>query len=69
MKLLTPTLLALSLGFSPFVTDVAVAQMQMEMMKSSPHVKNAPYDLQFIDTMISHHEGAVKMAQMALDKA
>lgn len=34
-------------------------------MQSAPDAKNAPYDLQFLDTMITHHQGAVDMAKMA----
>ena len=37
-------------------------------MKSSPDADKQPYDLQFLDTMIVHHEGAVKMAQMLIGK-
>lgn len=37
-------------------------------MKSSPDADKQAYDLQFIDTMIVHHQGAVKMAQMVLGK-
>lgn len=33
-------------------------------MKSDPNAAAAPYDLQFIDTMISHHQGAIDMAKM-----
>lgn len=33
-------------------------------MKSDANAASAPYDLQFIDTMIAHHEGAVEMAKM-----
>lgn len=36
----------------------------MSRMKSDPNAASAPYDLQFIDTMIAHHEGAVEMAKM-----
>lgn len=32
-------------------------------MESSPEAAKAPYDLQFLDTMISHHQGAVDMAK------
>lgn len=32
-------------------------------MKSSPNAASAPYDLQFIDTMITHHQGAIDMAK------
>lgn len=38
-------------------------------MKSAPGAANAPYDLQFLDTMIAHHEGAVEMAKMAETRA
>ena len=37
-------------------------------MKSSPNAASQPYDLQFIDTMTHHHQGAVYMAKMALAK-
>ena len=43
-----------------------MSQMHHGGMKSDPNAANAPYDLQFIDTMSHHHEGAVEMAQMAL---
>ncbi len=33
-------------------------------MKSDANAASAPYDLQFIDTMIAHHTGAVEMAKM-----
>ena len=33
-------------------------------MKSSPNAASAPYDLQFLDTMMAHHQGAVEMAKM-----
>lgn len=38
-------------------------------MKSSPNAAQAPYDLQFLDTMIAHHQGAVDMSRPALEKA
>jgi uncharacterized protein (DUF305 family) len=34
-------------------------------MQSSPNASSAPLDLQFIDTMIVHHRGAVEMAMLA----
>ena len=37
-------------------------------MKSDPNAVSQPYDLQFIDTMTHHHEGAIEMAQMVLGK-
>ncbi len=35
-----------------------------DTMKSSPAAANAPYDLQFLDTMSAHHQGAIEMAKM-----
>ena len=35
-------------------------------VKSDPNAASQPYDLQFIDTMTAHHQGAIDMAQMAL---
>jgi uncharacterized protein (DUF305 family) len=34
-------------------------------MKTAPDAAAQPYDLQFLDTMIAHHEGAVEMAKSA----
>jgi uncharacterized protein (DUF305 family) len=41
----------------------------MSDMKSSPNAGSQPYDLQFLDTMTHHHQGAVDMAKMALQKS
>ncbi len=38
-------------------------------MKSSPNAASADYDLQFVDTMIAHHQGAVDMAKMLPSRA
>jgi len=38
-------------------------------MQSSPNATSQPYDLQFLDTMTSHHQGAVDMARPAVTKA
>ena len=35
---------------------------------SAPNAANQPFDLQFIDTMIHHHDGAVKMSRMIIPK-
>ncbi len=40
----------------------------MGPMASAPGAAEQPYDLQFIDTMIIHHQGAVSMSQQALAK-
>ena len=44
-------------------------EMDHSMMQSSPNAANAPYDLQFLDTMIAHHRGAVDMAGPCATKA
>jgi uncharacterized protein (DUF305 family) len=43
--------------------------MNHSEMKSAPNAANAAYDLQFLDTMIAHHQGAVDMAKLAETKA
>jgi uncharacterized protein (DUF305 family) len=42
------------------------SEMNHSGMKSAPNAANAPYDLQFLDTMIAHHQGAVDMANLAM---
>jgi len=39
------------------------------MKSSSPSAASAPFDLQFIDTMSAHHQGAIDMAKTAESKA
>ena len=34
-------------------------------MKTAPDAAAQPFDLQFLDTMIAHHEGAIEMAKAA----
>ena len=43
--------------------------MDHSEMQSSPNAASQPYDLQFIDTMTAHHQGAVDMAKIALTKS
>ena len=38
-------------------------------MASDPGAADAPYDLQFIDSMIHHHEGALEMSELVLKKS
>ncbi|MBC7901123.1 MAG: DUF305 domain-containing protein [Saprospiraceae bacterium] len=45
------------------------SKMDHSKMDSSPNAAQAPYELQFIDTMIMHHQGAVDMAQLAETRA
>ena len=41
---------------------------EMTNMNSDPGAAEAPYDLQFLDSMIHHHYGAITMAKMVLGK-
>ncbi|GAC1396361.1 MAG: DUF305 domain-containing protein [Pyrinomonadaceae bacterium] len=43
--------------------------MSGSMMQSSPNAAKQAYDLQFLDTMSAHHQGAVDMARPAETKA
>jgi uncharacterized protein (DUF305 family) len=45
------------------------SRMDHGEMVSSPGAAAAPYELQFIDTMIAHHQGAVDMAQLVPTRA
>jgi uncharacterized protein (DUF305 family) len=38
-------------------------------MMSSPGAAQAPYELQFIDTMIAHHQGAIDEAQLVATRS
>lgn len=49
--------------------EMSRSEMNHAEMQSAPDAKNAPYDLQFIDTMIAHHQGAVVMSKPAIEKA
>lgn len=43
--------------------------MSHSVMKSAPNAAAQPFDLQFLDTMIAHHEGAIEMSRVAETKA
>lgn len=43
--------------------------MDHSRMESSPGAANAPQELQFIDTMIAHHEGAIEMALLVNNRS
>ncbi len=45
-----------------------MSQAHHSNMQSSPNAAAQPYDLQFIDTMTHHHQGAIDMAEMAVKK-
>ena len=42
--------------------------MDHSEMKSSPNASTAPYELQFIDTMIAHHQGAIDMSRLVPER-
>lgn len=55
-------------------STVGMNQMNTKLMKgsikeSSPDAASAPFDLQFLDTMIEHHQGAVDMAKPVAAKS
>lgn len=43
--------------------------MDHSKMESSPGAADAPFDLQFLDTMIAHHQGAVDMSRLVETKS
>lgn len=43
--------------------------MTHSTMQSAPNAAAQPYDLQFLDTMIAHHEGAIEMAKLVEAKS
>jgi uncharacterized protein (DUF305 family) len=47
---------------------MSMKTMRGSMKKSSPDAANAPYDLQFLDTMIEHHQDAVNMTKPIVAK-
>ena len=52
----------------PMNADHDMSAMNHGELKSDANAASAPYDLQFLDTMIHHHQGAVEMAETALKK-
>lgn len=53
----------------PMNANHDMSAMHHGEMESSPNAASQPYDLQFIDTMTHHHQGAIDMAKMALTKS
>ncbi len=45
------------------------SKMQHSEMQSSPGADSAPFELQFLDTTIKHHQGAIDMALLAATRA
>ncbi len=53
----------------PMNANHNVAGTDHKSMASSPNAASQPFDLQFIDTMTHHHQGAIDMAKMASTKS
>src|SRR5687767_14398870 len=53
-------------GASPSPADSDSARMEHDMSKMEGE---GPYDALFIDSMIIHHQGAIKMANQTLNEA
>jgi uncharacterized protein (DUF305 family) len=71
----TLAITTIGLGCAPKQSNTAAnhsgmdhSKMDHSAMKSSPNAASAPYDLQFLDTMIVHHQGAIHMAEPARAK-
>jgi uncharacterized protein (DUF305 family) len=48
--------------------DMSNMRREMSNMNSDPGAAQQPYDLQYLDSMIHHHNGAIMMAKMVLGK-
>ena len=60
---------AASLAPTTIAPAATAAGASMEMDHGAMADSAAPYDAQFIDSMIAHHEGAIAMANQALQEA
>ena len=60
---------AMNQNAMPMNANNNVATSDHSVMVSSPNAASQPYDLQFIDTMTHHHQGAIDMAKMALTRS
>ena len=66
----TITSLAVVIALAAAPSSLALAhEVQNPMMQSSPQAEDQPFDVQFLDTMVKHHQNGIKMFQMAADKA
>lgn len=61
--------MAMNHNSMPMNANHNMSAMHDDGMKSSPNAAAQPYDLQFLDTMTHHHQGAIDMAKMALTKS
>ncbi|MBL0318475.1 MAG: DUF305 domain-containing protein [Alphaproteobacteria bacterium] len=67
---LSTTALVIALAFSPIAASSARAhQMGKDALVSSPNAESAPYDLQFLDTIIEQHSEGMIIFQLAAEMA
>jgi uncharacterized protein (DUF305 family) len=70
MAMMAVVLIACGRNSSAVVPTATAGQdMAGHDMSSMSMTSDAPYDAMFIDSMIVHHQGAITMAQEALEKA
>ena len=70
MAMMAVVLMACGRNSSAVVPTAAAGQdMAGHDMSAMSTTSDAPYDALFIDSMIVHHQGAITMAQEALEKA
>jgi uncharacterized protein (DUF305 family) len=60
---------AMNQNSMPMNSNMNHNSMDHSAMKSDPNAASAPFDLQFIDTMSQHHQGAIEMSETALKKS
>jgi uncharacterized protein (DUF305 family) len=69
-KLLGSSAIVLTLAISPLASTAVLAHdEETKMMQSSPDAANAPYDIQFLDTMAEHHREGIEMFKIGAEKA
>src|SRR5688572_28798666 len=57
-----------------FISACAAVQPTMDTPEHNAHgdaatIASIPFDANFIDSMLEHHQGAIDMAEMALEQA
>jgi len=61
-KIITYTVVIAIIALSAFVAKA------YDGLKSSPNYSQSSYDIQFLDTMIAHHNQGMELAQIAVGK-
>lgn len=66
-KSFTALLFTAALVFPPYVSTLE--HEKNSAIQSSPQAEQQPFDVQFLDNMVKHHEDGIMMFQMAEEKA